>query len=94
MSQLLVDTGRKIFTNYREAPGVLRGACCGPGKFRIKRLEITLFGTIFGGLFGPPSGALSNNLWMSCAYPVGRGWTQNIVFGPIPASVKKPRVDR
>src|SRR5436190_10516961 len=34
----------------------------------------------------PPGTAVSNNLWMTCGYPVGRGWTQFLVSGPIPAS--------
>jgi hypothetical protein len=83
-----------MFANYRNDSGVRLAPFFGPGKSRIKWLEITLFGTISGGRFSAPRRVIRNKLWMTCSQTVGIGWTQNLVSGPIPASVKKSGIDR
>jgi hypothetical protein len=42
------------FANYRDHPGALHGTLFGPGKSRIKWLEIALFGTILRARFQQP----------------------------------------
>jgi hypothetical protein len=54
----------------------------------FKRLENGIFGTMLAGLSLAAPAVRINNLWMTCDQAVGRGWTQFLVFGPIPASVK------
>jgi hypothetical protein len=83
-----------MLTNYRDHPGVVDGTRSADRETSFKWVEKSLRAATVDRLPEACRGAEGHNLWMSCAYPVGMGWTQNLVFGPIPASVKKTLIDR